>query len=205
MIKIHALDENLRKATRTWVRSDDERLIRPLLRNVEGSADFHDWELLDPLQVAGDGDTVLFHHLGDRLVYRQRIATADQAPETFAQSVLPLKVQRVHRQHGQYLLLTDDGMLFQMSNDGKTRLVGLNQAWLSAEQLRSVGGFRWWYTVATGIQKWSAEGVEVGGISDATGKTPLYVVYLDQQFLIADTAGKALRVLRLTPDKKRRG
>ena len=202
MITIHALDENLRKATRTWVRSDDERLIRPLLRNVEGSADFHDWELLDPLQVAGDGDTVLFHHLGDRLVYRQRIATADQAPETFAQSVLPLKVQQVHRQHGQYLLLTDDGMLFQMSNDGKTRLVGLNQAWLSAQQLRSVGGFRWWYTVATGIQKWSAEGVEVGGISDATGKTPLYVVYLDQQFLIADTAGKALRVLRLTPDKK---
>ncbi|MEN5046366.1 TcdA/TcdB pore-forming domain-containing protein [Pseudomonas koreensis] len=200
VIALDAFDENLRTLTRVWVRSEDGRFIRPVLRNTEGTPDFLDCVLLDPLQ--STGDTVLFHHLGHRLVYRQHIAAADQIPETFAQSVLPLEVQHVHRQGGQYVILTDDGMLFQMSADGQTRLLGLNHAWLSARQQRSIGGFEWWETVATNIQNWSAESVEVGGISDVTGKASLYVVYMDQQLLIADTAGKAMRVLRLTPDKK---
>lgn len=200
MITIDTFDESLRKATRAWVRSEDERVIRPVLRNTEGTPDFLDWVLLDPLQ--SSGDTVLFHHLGHRLVYRQHIGAADQMPEMFAQSVLHLEVQHVHRQGGQYVILTDEGMLFQMSDDGQTRLVGLNHAWLSARQQRTGQGFKWWETVGTNIQNGSADGVEVGGISDATGKTSLYVIYLDQKFLIADTAGKAMRVLRLTPDKK---
>ncbi|WP_330207455.1 TcdA/TcdB pore-forming domain-containing protein [Pseudomonas sp. AM14(2022)] len=199
-IALDAFDENLRTLTRVWVRSDDGRFIRPVLRDTEGTPDFLDCVLLDPLQ--STGDKVLFHHLGHRLVYRQHIAAADQIPETFAQSVLPLEVQHIHRQGGQYVILTDEGMLFQMNDDGQTRLVGLNHAWLSARQQRTGQGFKWWETVGTNIQNESADGVEVGGISDATGKTSLYVIYLDQQFLIADTAGKAMRVLRLTPDKK---
>lgn len=112
-IALDAFDENLRTLTRVWVRSDDGRFIRPVLRDTEGTPDFLDCVLLDPLQ--STGDTVLFHHLGHRLVYRQHIAAADQIPETFAQSVLPLEVQHIHRQGGQYVILTDDGMLFQMN------------------------------------------------------------------------------------------
>jgi len=201
MLAIDTFDHNLRKATRTWVRSEDERFIRPLLSNVEDTADLLDCVLLDPHQTSGD--TVLFHHLGHRHIYQHHITAADQASESFAQKVLPLNVQHVQRQAGQYVILTDEGMLFQLSADGQTRLIGLTHTWLPAwRQRNTLSRAGWWEPVAVNIENWSADGVEVGGISDVTGQTPLYVVYLDQRFLIADTAGKAMRVLRLTPDKK---
>ncbi|MFJ2281565.1 TcdA/TcdB pore-forming domain-containing protein [Pseudomonas sp. NPDC087803] len=199
-ITVDYMDYDLKAFSRVWVRCDDGRVFSPLLEEEDNRADSFDWVLLDPQQSARD--TVLFHHLRSGLLYRQHIGAQDQSPVVFAQSVLPLEVQQIHRRDRQHTVFTEDGMVFRLDVAGEARLAGLSNDWLVARQQRSGGNFRWWDSVLGTAAMWSAGATEVGGISAASNHSPLYVVCLDQQLLIADTAGKSFGLLRQTVDKK---
>ncbi len=199
-ITVDYMDYSSNAFSRVWVRSDDGRVFRPMLKEGNSNADAFDWALLDPQQP--ERDTVLFHHLRHRLLYRQRISAQDQSSVIFAQSILSLEVQQIHRRGRQYIALTDEGMVFRLNGAGERHLAGLGNDWLFARQERSGSNFRWWDSVLGTAAMWSAGAVEVGGISAASNHSPLYVVCLDQQLLIADTAGKSFGLLRQTVDKK---
>ncbi|MCF5701674.1 TcdA/TcdB pore-forming domain-containing protein [Pseudomonas syringae] len=199
-ITVDYMDYSLKVFSRVWVRCDDGRVFRPMLKEQDNKADSFDWVLLDPQQ--SERDTVLFHHLRHGLLYRQRISAQDQPPVIFAQCILPLEVQQIHRRGRQHIVFTEDGMVFRLNVAGDRHLAGLSNDWLLARQQRSGSNFRWWDSVLGTAAMWSAGAVEVGGISAASNHSPLYVVCLDQQLFIADTAGKSFGLLRLTLDRK---
>lgn len=199
-ITVDYMDLSLKAFSRVWVRCDDGRVFSPMLKEEDNKTDSFDWVLLDPQQ--SERDTVIFHHLHHRLLYRQRINTQDQSSVIFAQCILSLEVQQIHRRGRQHIVFTEDSMVFQLNAVGERRLAGLSNDWLLARQQRSGSNFRWWDSVLGTAAMWSAGAVEVGGISAVSNHSPLYVVCLDQQLLIADTAGKSFGLLRQTVDKK---
>jgi insecticidal toxin len=199
-ITVDYMDWDENQFCRVWIRRDDGRVVRARLPDGGNQADAFDCELVDPQQ--SENDTVLFHHLRHRRLYRQRITVQDHSSVTYAQSILPLDVRLIHRQGRQHIVSTDEGMLFQLNDSGTPRLAGLGKDWLFTRRERSGDRFCWWDSVLVTAANWSAESMEIGGVSDASGNASLYVVCLDQQILVADTAGKAMRLLRQTPDKK---
>ncbi|WP_445179926.1 TcdA/TcdB pore-forming domain-containing protein [Pseudomonas sp. McL0111] len=199
-ITVDYMDWDLKEFHRVWVRSSDGKVFRPILDTGDDLADVFDWELLDPQQ--SEDDTVLFRSLSHHLLYRQHIGAQHQIPVTYAEKIVPLRVQLINRLGQQYIVIAEGGMVFHMNALGESRLAGLSKDWQFARRYYSSARLSWWDAVLNTAGKWSSENVEVGGIGDTSGNTFLYVVCLGQQFLVADTAGKALTLLRPTQDHK---
>jgi insecticidal toxin len=199
-ITVDYMDRYLKEFRRVWVRSSDGKVFRPILDAGDDLADVFDWVLLDPQQ--SENDTVLFRSLSHRLLYRQHIGAQQHLALTYAEKTVPLRVQQVSRSGQQYIVITDEGMLFQMDALGESRLAGLSKDWLFARQHHSSVRSGWWNAVLDIARRWSSENVEVGGVGDTSNNTFLYVVCLGQQLLVADTAGKSLKLLRPTQDNK---
>ncbi|MCF5701673.1 TcdA/TcdB pore-forming domain-containing protein [Pseudomonas syringae] len=186
-----------------WIRSRDRLCIHPFI----ASGHIRGWQdsiskLADLLLLpANDQQSLYFIYdrAAQKLCRVQRSLSDDNQhwPSQWShQWVEPAGLSEVAAVEGGYLALTDDGLFFNLSENGEVHLGGLSERWLN-------GRTQWWLALGALAQKYPVSSFAILGVRNASGDRSLCAWYLDNRLLLCDPGhDQEVRLLGVTPDNQ---
>lgn len=184
-----------------WVRHEDRLIIRPPARrhHDRGWADsiknMQDLSLLVPS--GGQQDLfVVYDKLHKRLLRLQRNQSEEAGARWSQANIWVDGLQNVLAIDHGYVALSENGLCFDVTNDGHLALSSLAESWF---KLRP----EWWLHLAEVAAQHPVSHFALLGLSNAAGDAKLCAWYIDDRLLLVDLRpGANVRLLGVTPDRQ---
>jgi insecticidal toxin len=194
-----AIDSNQRDMA--WVRHEDRLIIRPPARrhHARGWADSikNMQDLLLIVPSGGQQDLfVVYDKLHKRLLRLQRNQSAQAGAHWSQANIWVDGLQNILATDHGYVALSENGLCFDVTNDGQLALSGLAESWFKQRP-------EWWTHLAEVAAQHPVTRFALLGLSNAAGDAKLCAWYVDDRLLLADLGpGAHVRLLGFTPDRQ---
>ncbi|EJM18357.1 hypothetical protein PMI21_02204 [Pseudomonas sp. GM18] len=179
-----------------WVRSSDRLIIRPtpLRHRARGWADsikdLKELTLIPPAN--NEADVFVIYDKSAKRLTRQQWINGTWAIEQAGPEGL---VNVVALEEG-FLALTDKGLFFNVTAEGRLQLGGLTDDWLKDRA-------HWWLALDAIATRYPVANFAIVGLINFSGDARLSAWYVNNRLLLTDLGGrKEVRVLSVTPDGK---
>ncbi|MGE8186758.1 TcdA/TcdB pore-forming domain-containing protein [Pseudomonas sp. NPDC086278] len=182
-----------------WVRDSDGLIIRAPAprRRARGWADSIKGlnELLLITPAGAEGDTFLTYDKRPQTLVRRHRSWVEGRLQWTDRVISPDGLKEVVAVEQGYLALTDSGLFFNITPDGRLRFGGLTEQWLK-------GQTQWWSALPAVATQYPVPSFAILGLTGLKGDA-VCAFYLDDRLLLADLGhGNEVRLLGIVPDNQ---
>ncbi|MET0848764.1 MAG: TcdA/TcdB pore-forming domain-containing protein [Pseudomonas sp.] len=171
-----------------WINGQSQQVLTPHLPVSETASAQPQLSLL-PLNDP-DATAFLFHDALSQHLYHQPYSSNEAQRVPIPGSVM-LRIS-----DGGYLVVNESGLMFDVRQDASFVLNGVTEEWLDAHP-------KWMSDLETLGEAYAVSLISLSGLSDISGRLPVFARYLSNKLLIADIAAeKGCRLLSVTRDGK---
>ncbi|WP_223515150.1 TcdA/TcdB pore-forming domain-containing protein [Pseudomonas sp. GL-B-19] len=177
-----------------WIRRSDRLIVRPTaLRHRERGwpdsiKNLQELTLVPPANNEGEV-FVVYDKVAKRLSRQQRINGTWSIEQ-----IEPAGLVNVVAVEEEYLALTDKGLFFNVTAEGRLQLGGLTDDWLKDRA-------HWWLALDTVASQYPVTNFAIVGLTHVHGHLRLSAWYVNNRLLLSDLGrGEEVRLLSVTPD-----
>jgi len=177
-----------------WIRSSDRLIICPTAsrhreRGWPDSIKYLQELILVP-QANNEGDAFVVYDKAAKRLSRQQRMNGTWSVER----IEPAGLVNVVAIEEEYLALTDKGLFFNVTAEGRLQLGGLTDDWLKDRA-------RWWLALDTVVSQYPVASFAIVGLTHLHGHLRLSAWYVNNRLLLSDLGrGGEVRLLSVTPD-----
>jgi insecticidal toxin len=177
-----------------WIRRSDRLIVRPAASRhrergwPDSIKNLQELTLVPPTNHEGDV-FVVYDKVAKRLSRQQRINGTWSV-----ERIEPAGLVNVVAVEEEYLALTDKGLFFNVTAEGRLQLGGVTDDWLKDRAL-------WWLALDTVAGQYPAASFAIVGLTHMHGHLRLSAWYVNNRLLLSDLGrGGEVRLLSVTPD-----
>ncbi|WLH36292.1 TcdA/TcdB pore-forming domain-containing protein [Pseudomonas sp. FP2196] len=182
-----------------WVRSRDRLLIHPLPlpRHTRGWPDsIKNLTDLVLLPMAGASDVYFIYNRLDQVLCRLQRDGMQGQQQWSHRWVEPEGLKHIVAVENGYLILDEEGRLFNLTAQGEAQLHGVGEQWLK-------GRAHWWQALEPIAKRYPVERFAIVGLRNAAGDGQLSAWHMSNRVLLCDPGrDKPVRLLGMTPDNR---